>query len=484
MKKLFWLSIIAILFPFLGVLYGVSPIAIHPENPHYFIYKNKPTVLIASGEHYGAVINLDFDFETYLATLQNIGLNHTRIFLGDYVEEPNAFCIKKNTLAPADGRFICPWQRSKTPGFSRGGSKFNLDKWDPAYFQRLHKFMSLAQEKDVIVETVLFFAGYLYKLSPLHRSNNVNTTDEIAAKQYMTLENGNILERQKQYCIKLVEELNQYDNLIINAANEPWFDNQEHPGFASPPPLATKKWIERVSDWIVETEKTLPKKHIISVDYSNEGQIIPEKELNTFFKNISVFNHHYDRNAQSVKLNYDRTNRVMSFNETGLMPPVTPQYRIQGWKYIFSGGALYNNLDFTFQIGYEGGSGGTDFTCEWYNGCTDQNMKYQLAALLKFMNSISFIKMKPDYQAVALNYGDENIYPLVWQGHEYAIYFEGGSKAKIKLHVPPGKWQVKWIHPSDLKELSEETIEIQKGSLDLMCPNYEEDVLLHVKLVE
>ena len=460
-----------------------AQIRLHPENHHYFEYKKQPTVLITSGEHYGAVINLDFDFETYLNALHQIGLNHTRIFLGDYVEEPNAFCIEKNTLAPAEGRFICPWQRSEVAGFSRGGNKFDLDRWDPAYFERLHKFMSAAQEKDIVVEAVLFFAGYLYQHSPLHHSNNINSTDEITAKQYMTLENGNILERQRQYCTKLVEELNKYDNLIFNVANEPWFDNQEHPGFASPPPLATKKWIERVSDWIVETERSLPKKHLISVDYTNEGQIIPEHELNTFFKNISVFNHHYDRNAQSVRLNYARTNRVMSFNETGLMPPVTPQYRIQGWKYIFSGGALYNNLDYTFQVGHEDGSGGTAFTCEWYNGCTDQNMKYQLAALLKFMRTINFIKMKPDYQAVALNYGDENIYPLVWKGHEYAVYFEGGSKAKIKLHVPPGTWQVKWLQPSDLKELTVETVEIQQGSLDLIGPKYTEDILLLVSAI-
>lgn len=474
---------ITIVFLFIGLTSLHAQIRLHPKNNHYFEYKNQATVLITSGEHYGAVINLDFDFETYLATLHRIGLNHTRIFLGDYVEEPNAFCIEKNTLAPAEGRFICPWLRSNVPGFSRGGNKFDLDRWNPAYFERLHQFMSSAQEKDIIVEAVLFFAGYLFQHSPLHHSNNINKSDPITAKQYLTLGNGNILTRQRQYCQKLVQELNQYDNLIFNVANEPWFDNQEHPGFASPPPLATKKWIQQVSDWIVETERALPKKHLISLDYTNEGQIIPENELNTFFKNISVFNHHYDRNAWSVKFNYHRTNHIMSFNETGLMPPVTAQYRIQGWKYIFSGGALYNNLDFTFQVGHEDGSGGTNFTCEWYNGCTDPEMKYQLAALLRFMNSIQFINMKPDYRAVALNYGDENIYPLVWEGHQYAVYFEGGSRAKIKLHVPPGTWQVKWLQPSDLKELEVETVKLQQGSLDLIGPKYEDDILLYVHLL-
>ena len=38
-----------------------GPIQLHPENPHYFLYKGKPLALITSAEHYGALLNLDFD---------------------------------------------------------------------------------------------------------------------------------------------------------------------------------------------------------------------------------------------------------------------------------------------------------------------------------------------------------------------------------------------------------------------------------------
>ena len=41
---------------------GAKPIAPHPENPRYFLFEGKPTFLITSGEHYGAVLNLDIDF--------------------------------------------------------------------------------------------------------------------------------------------------------------------------------------------------------------------------------------------------------------------------------------------------------------------------------------------------------------------------------------------------------------------------------------
>ena len=48
-----------------------APLALHPDNPHYFLFRGKPTVLITSGEHYGAVLNLDFDYLRYLDALHD-----------------------------------------------------------------------------------------------------------------------------------------------------------------------------------------------------------------------------------------------------------------------------------------------------------------------------------------------------------------------------------------------------------------------------
>ncbi|MGH9428242.1 MAG: hypothetical protein ACRD2L_18310, partial [Terriglobia bacterium] len=46
-----------------------EPLKLHPANPHYFLFRGHPTVLITSGEHYGAVLNLDFDCIPYLDEL-------------------------------------------------------------------------------------------------------------------------------------------------------------------------------------------------------------------------------------------------------------------------------------------------------------------------------------------------------------------------------------------------------------------------------
>jgi hypothetical protein len=47
-------------------------------------FRGKPTALVTSGEHYGAVLNLDFDYAKYLDTLSADGLNLTRTFSGSY----------------------------------------------------------------------------------------------------------------------------------------------------------------------------------------------------------------------------------------------------------------------------------------------------------------------------------------------------------------------------------------------------------------
>ena len=107
---------------------GGKPIAPHPENPRYFLFEGKPTFLITSGEHYGAVLNLDFDFVPYLDELHRRGFNLTRTFSGTYREVPGSFKIAGNTLAPAPGRYAAPWARSATPGAADGGNKFDLDE--------------------------------------------------------------------------------------------------------------------------------------------------------------------------------------------------------------------------------------------------------------------------------------------------------------------------------------------------------------------
>ena len=125
-----------------------GPLALHPDNPHYFLWRDQPAVLIASGEHYGALMNLDFDYRRYFDTLAADGMMLTRVFSGAYVEPEGAFNIARNTLAPLPGRFISPWARSDQPGYANGGNRFDLERWDEAYFARLKALAAYAWREE------------------------------------------------------------------------------------------------------------------------------------------------------------------------------------------------------------------------------------------------------------------------------------------------------------------------------------------------
>jgi hypothetical protein len=168
-----------------------QPLSLHPENQHYFMFRGKPTVLIGSTEHFGAVLNPDFDYVKYFDELQSKNLNVTRTFTGIYLEPQGAFSIEKNSLAPDKEKLICPWAGSTKPGYANGGYKFDLTKWDDAYFTRLKDFVSEAGKRNIVVELDLFSNFYdtlQWKLSPLYIQNNINQIGNIAGhKEILSL---------------------------------------------------------------------------------------------------------------------------------------------------------------------------------------------------------------------------------------------------------------------------------------------------------
>jgi len=262
------LTIASLLFISVSLLGGISvmaqpaqPISLHPRNPHYFLFRGKPTILITSGEHYGAVLNLDFDYVKYLDTLQRDGLNLTRTFTGAYIEPHGAFKITQNTLAPVHGRLICPWARSDTPGYANGGNKFDLNRWDEAYLKRLKDFVAQAGKRGVIVEMNLFCPFYeeaMWKLSPLNALNNVNGLGSVPCSDVYTLDkHGGLLDVQEKLVHKIVTDLRDFNNVYYEICNEPYFGG------------VTMEWQHHISAVIEETEKSFLHRHLISQNIAN-----------------------------------------------------------------------------------------------------------------------------------------------------------------------------------------------------------------------
>lgn len=399
---------------------SAEPISLHPENPHYFHWREKPTVLITSAEHYGALVNLDFDYRKYLNTLAADGMNLTRVFSGAYVEPLGAFNIARNTLSPGPGRFIAPWARSNEPGSANGGNKFDLSKWNDAYFERLKDFMRHAADKGIIVEFTYFCPMYAegqWSLSPMNAANNVNGVGNVGRNDVHTLDkNGGLLAIQEELTRKLTRELNEFDNVMLEICNEPYFGG------------VTMEWQHRIADIMVETEKQLPKKHLITQNIANNTAKIENPH-----PAISVFNFHYATPPEAVEENYG-LNKVIGDNETGFRGTADEPYRIEAWDFILAGGALFNHLDYSFVAGHEDGT--FDYPATQPGG-GNAGFRRQMRILSEFIHGFDFIRMRPDNSVITGGApASGSARALVEPGKAIAVYLRDAGVR--------GPWSARW----------------------------------------
>jgi len=443
---------------------AAAPLALHPENPHYFLFRGRPAILITSGEHYGAVLNRDFNYQKYLETLRADGLNLTRVFSGAYVEDAGAFKIAANTLAPATGRFLCPWARSSVPGYANGGNKFDLDRWDPEYFGRLRDFMAAAARAGVVVEMNLFCPFYKepqWKMSPQNAINNVNNVGAVARTNVYTLDrHGGLLLVHEALVRKIVTELKDFDNVYYEICNEPYFGG------------VTMAWQRRMVDVIVETEKQLGVRHLISLNIANgKAKIVDPHPA------VSIFNFHYATPPDAVGLNYG-LNKVIGDNETGFKGTNDTHYRMEGWEFILAGGALYNNLDYSFAVGHEDGA----FVYpEKQPGGGNPAFRRQMKTLKDFIHQFDFVKMKPARDLLRGGLPPKaRAQVLAEAGRQYAVYLFGENITRLELEVPEGNYAVEWVHPLSGETRKDAPLRHPGGVLSLPTPKFQPDLAARI----
>ena len=448
-----------------------EPLSLHPDNQHYLLFRGKPVVLIGSTEHYGAVINLDFDYIKYFNELVSSGLNVTRTFTGIYVEPVGAFGIKKNTLAPLEGRFICPWMRSGEPGYAIGGNKFDLSQWDENYFLRLKDFITEAGKRNIVVELDLFSNFYdtlQWKLSPLYFKNNINGIGNIAGwKEILSIKHPEIIDVQEKMVRKIIDELKEFDNLYYEICNEPYFGDT----------TALRIWEEHMTGIVVNTEKNYKHKHLISNNIANFYKLVGEPR-----SGVSIYNFHYAAPPVTVPANY-HLEAVIGDNETGFSGIDDDTYRTEAWDFILSGGGLFNNLDYSFTVGFEDGSFIVDPDQPGGGGRT---LRYQLMILADFMQSIDFIKMAP-MDSTALSLNDDTTTTVNGLGNTegfYAIYLHRRDTATVQtgidMQLPSGSYTLTWIDPKTGSESVNDLKNHTGNKAGIVTPDYSRDIALRV----
>jgi Family of unknown function (DUF6298) len=468
----FWAGFVLIATPMRAPA-AQHALQLHPRNPHYFLWRGEPTVLISSGEHYGAVLNLDFDYVKYLDTLAQDKLNLTRTFSGGaYYEPRGAFRIARNTLAPAPGRFICPWARSGSPGYVNGGNKFDLSRWDDAYFRRLRDFADQASRRGIIVELNLFCPFYdesQWKLSPFNAANNVNDLGHVARTNVYTLDkNGGLLPVEERMVRKIVAELRDADNVYYEICNEPYFGG------------VTLDWQRHIAQVISDAQKDHARPKLISQNIANGSAKIEHPD-----PAVSIFNFHYASPPQTVALNYD-LDKVIGDNETGFRGTNNAPYRMEAWDFLIAGGGLYNNLDYSFTVGHEDG---TFVYPASQPGGGNPDFRKQMRVLRDFVHELNFVDMRPDNGCIKGRFPAKlSARALAEAGKQYGVYLRSPAPVPVsnqpvwvEIDLPAGTYRAAWIDPVGGKTLNEEPFAHGGGPRKFSAPEFRQDIALRIK---
>lgn len=474
--------------------YPQTPLQLHPANPHYFFYKDQPMVLVTSGEHYGSVLNLRFDYIRYLDELKRNGFNLTRTFTGTYREDGTSG-HGKSPLSPGrgPGEFISPWAWADVEGGFEG-KKVDLDRWNPAYFARLKNFCQAAAARGVIIELVMFSRMYddqRWRSSPLHPDNNGQgeAWRSVRFDRFLTPDNPDLLKRQKAVVRKIVTELRDVPNVYFEIANEP-----AQRTIRSEYAKATHAWHQAIADEIIAAEAALPttRRHLIAynTDYATSEGVGPVPN------GVSVVNFHYLNRLKPVLAAYD-LNKPLGYDETRWVAHDRyPEYRntmtpaagrIEAWEFLVGGGAVYSNLNHAYQVDDPAGK-----------RQESEEFKGYLRNLKKFLNRVNLPSMRQDRSVVVsgVDPAADHVSAISEAGKHYALYIHHSAGAtelrsykpderlrriSLTLNITAGKYTAEWIRPTDLKLLGSEKVDHRGSKLALKpSPEYTADIALRI----
>jgi hypothetical protein len=165
-----------------------------------------------------------------------------------------------------------PWQRAAANTPDEGRRQFDLTRFDQEYFTHLRRMVTAARDRGIYVDIMLFegyglqFSGNSWSSNPFHAPNNVNGIEADAdgdgkGLEYHTIQDSpmgrRVLELQQAYVSKVIDTVNDLDNVLYEIANESF------PG--------STEWQYRLIRFIREYESRKPKQHPVGMTFQYRG---------------------------------------------------------------------------------------------------------------------------------------------------------------------------------------------------------------------
>jgi uncharacterized protein DUF6298 len=228
-----------------------GPLVVSAANPRYFT--------VASGEAAGRAVYLTgshiwnnlqdgmgpgrdcaedperFDYDGYLDFLVEHGHNFIRLWRWEQFRSQAAAGDFHLCMTPQ------PWARTGPGAAKDGKPRYDLDRFNQAFFDRLRERVAAAGQRGIYV-AVMLFDGFGLHLSPapdhveghpFHAANNVNGVGigSILDHQVLPLD-PRVQALQEAYVRKVVDTLHDLPNMLWEVANESSGGGKVDPAFA------------------------------------------------------------------------------------------------------------------------------------------------------------------------------------------------------------------------------------------------------------
>jgi hypothetical protein len=252
-----------------------GPLVVATANPRYFtVAAGEQQAVYLTGSHIwnnlhdgmgpGAACadTLEqLDFGAYLDFLAERGHNFIRLWRWEQFKSQAAGGEFHLCMTPQ------PWARTGPGGAKDGKPRFDLDRFDEAFFDRLRDRVAAAGERGIYV-AVMLFDGFGLHLSPapdhveghpFHAANNINGVGIGSIVDYQVLPlDPRVQQLQEAYIGKVVDTLHDLPNLLWEVANESSGGGQADPAFAQMLGLAgIPEWGDSTAwqYWVIDTVK-------------------------------------------------------------------------------------------------------------------------------------------------------------------------------------------------------------------------------------
>lgn len=246
-----------------------APLKVCSKNPRYFADENDNPIYLAGSHTWSNIQEFEsdspFDYNGYLDWLEEHGHNFTRLWTweaGTNAEWMNGWTEDKVIVEPTI------YERTGPGTAIDGKPKFDLSRFNDAFFDRLRDRVDIANSRGFYV-SVMLFQGYELERRdrkinpwnghPYNRKNNINGIDGDPAHsdngfKLQTLEIPEITKLQEEYLKKIIDTVNYLDNVLYEVSNE------SH--------RSSTKWHYHVIDFVHEYERR-KKQHPIGMTSQN-----------------------------------------------------------------------------------------------------------------------------------------------------------------------------------------------------------------------